>query len=76
MQGMFQVFTVADSNKIDLKLIKIGPAYNMSYIVESGLNPQERIVIGGTQMLRQGRVIKPVEKTWSPDSTNISSIIN
>jgi membrane fusion protein, multidrug efflux system len=76
MQGIFQVYTVADSNKIDLKLIKLGPVYNMSYIVESGLTPQEKVVIGGTQMLRAGSVIKPVEKSWSPDSTNISSVIN
>jgi membrane fusion protein, multidrug efflux system len=76
MQGFFQVYTVVDSNKIDLKLIKIGPAYNMSYLVEDGLKPQERVVIGGTQMLRAGSVIKPVDKKWSPDSTNISTVIN
>jgi membrane fusion protein, multidrug efflux system len=76
MQGMFQVYTVGDSNKIDIKLIKIGPAYNMSYIVDGGLTKDEKIVIGGTQMLRSGSKINPVEKTWSPDSTNISSIIN
>ena len=76
MQGSYQVFTVADSNKLDVKLIKLGPRYNMSYIVEEGLNKGDRIVIGGTQMLRSGSVITPVEKQWSPDSTNISSIIN
>jgi membrane fusion protein (multidrug efflux system) len=76
MQGSFQVFTVADSNKLDLKLIKLGPRYNMSYIVEDGLSKGDRIVIGGTQMLRSGSVIKPIDKQWSPDSTNISSIIN
>jgi membrane fusion protein, multidrug efflux system len=76
MQGLFQVYTVADSNKIDLKLIKLGPSYNMSYIVESGLTPQDKVVVGGTQMLRTGAVINPVDKKWSPDSTNISSVIN
>ena len=76
MQGLFQVFTVGDSNKLSLKLIKIGPQYNMSYIVEGGLSKGDRIVIGGTQMLRSGSVITPVDKAWSPDSTNISSIIN
>jgi membrane fusion protein (multidrug efflux system) len=76
MQGSFQVFTVADSNKLNLKLIKLGPQYNMSYVVEQGLSKGDRIVIGGTQMLRSGSVITPVEKQWSPDSTNISSIIN
>jgi membrane fusion protein, multidrug efflux system len=76
MQGSFQVFTVADSNKLDLKLIKLGPRYNMSYVVEEGLSKGDRIVIGGTQMLRSGSIITPIEKQWSPDSTNISSIIN
>jgi membrane fusion protein (multidrug efflux system) len=76
MQGLFQVFTVGDSNKVDIKNISIGPAFNMSYIVENGLTTQDRIVIGGTQMLRSGTTIKPIDKTWSPDSTNISSIIN
>lgn len=75
MQGSFQVFTVADSNKLIIKLIKIGPQYNMSYLVEGGLSKGDRIVIGGTQMLRSGSVINPIEKQWSPDSTNISSII-
>ena len=76
MQGLYQVFTVADSNKLTLKLIRIGPQYNMSYIVDGGLSKGDRIVVGGTQMLRSGSVITPVEKQWSPDSTNISSIIN
>jgi membrane fusion protein (multidrug efflux system) len=76
MQGLYQVFTVADSNKLDLKLIRLGPRYNVSYIVEEGLKEGDRIVIGGTQLLRAGTVINPVIKTWSPDSTNISSLIN
>jgi membrane fusion protein (multidrug efflux system) len=76
MQGLFQIFTVGDSNKIAIKIIKLGPSYNMSYIVESGLMKQDKIVIGGTQMLRSGSFITPVEKTWSPDSTNIASIFN
>jgi membrane fusion protein (multidrug efflux system) len=76
MQGIFQVFTVADSNKLNIKLIKIGPQYRMSYIVEGGLKEGDRIVLGGSQMLRNGSVVKPVNKIWSPDSTNISSILN
>jgi membrane fusion protein (multidrug efflux system) len=76
MQGLFQVFAVGDSNKISIKLLKLGPSYNMSYIVEEGLTKEDRIVIGGTQMLRSGSMISPLSKTWSPDSTNISTISN
>ncbi len=76
MQGLFQVFTVTDSNKLEIKIIKPGPIYNMSYVVEQGLNQGDKIVIGGTQMLRSGSLINPVHKTWSPDSTIISSLTN
>jgi membrane fusion protein (multidrug efflux system) len=76
MQGMFQVFTVADSNRLSVKIIRLGPQYKMSYIVEGGLKEGDRIIIGGSQMLRSGSVINPVTKTWSPDSTNISSTLN
>jgi membrane fusion protein (multidrug efflux system) len=76
MQGLFQIYTVGDSDKISIKLVKIGPSYNMSYIVEEGLTKEDRIVIGGTQMLRSGSLITPNIKTWSPDSTNISTISN
>ena len=75
MQGLFQVFTVGDSNKVAVKLIKPGPAYNMSYVVEEGLQPGEKVVIGGTQLLRNGAVISPLMKTWVPDSTNIQSML-
>jgi membrane fusion protein, multidrug efflux system len=74
MQGLYQVFTVADSNKLNMKLIRIGPQYNMSYIVEEGLSAGDRIVVGGTQLLRSGTIISPVDKPWSPDSTIISFV--
>jgi len=76
MQGLFQVYAVGDSNKIIIKLLRLGPSYNMSYIVEEGLTKEDRIVIGGTQMLRSGSMISPINKTWSPDSTNLATISN
>jgi membrane fusion protein (multidrug efflux system) len=72
MQGLFQVYTVGDSNKLSVKLLTLGPAFNSSYIVESGLKKDDKIVVGGTQMLRSGSKITPAEKTWSPDSTSFS----
>jgi membrane fusion protein, multidrug efflux system len=76
MQGMFQVFTVNDSNKLSLQLIRLGPQYNSSYVVEEGLKNNDRIVVGGTQLLRSGSFIKPADEKWSPDSIKILSSIN
>ena len=74
MQGLFQVFILADSNRVEIKNVKLGSAYNISYIVEGGLTTSDRIVLGGTQLLRNGSVIKPIDETWSPDSTRFSSV--
>jgi membrane fusion protein, multidrug efflux system len=72
MQGLFQVYSVGDSNKLSVKLLTLGPVFNSSYIVESGLTKDDKIVIGGTQMLRSGSKITPDQKIWSPDSTSFS----
>jgi membrane fusion protein, multidrug efflux system len=74
MQGIFQVYVVADSNKVELRNITLGPVYNISYVVESGLTTSDKVVLGGTQLLRSGSVITPSFETWSPDSTSFSSV--
>ncbi len=75
IQGQKQVFVVADSNKINLKLIKTGPKYGRYTIVESGLMPGEKVVIGGTAMLRNGMVVVP-KMIDTKDSTALDIIEN
>lgn len=70
LQGQKQVFVVADSNKIDMKLIKTGPKYGRYTIVESGISPGDKVVIGGTAMLRNGMVVIP-KLIDSKDSTSL-----
>lgn len=67
LQGQNQVFVVGDSNKVSMKLIQTGPKYGRYTVVESGLQPGEKVVLGGTAMLRNGSVIvpKPVDPTDS-----------
>ena len=66
MQGIFQVYVVGDSNKVQMKIIKTGSSYKDGYIVEEGLNPKDKIAIGGTQLLRNGSAIKPKVTQWEP----------
>ncbi len=68
LQGQKQVFVIGDSNKVSMKLIQTGPKYGRYTIVESGLVPGEKVVIGGTALLRNGMVVVP--KALDPkDST-------
>lgn len=68
IQGQKSVFVVGDSNKVEMKLIKTGPRYGRYTIVESGLAENEKVVLGGTALLRNGVVVipKPID---SKDST-------
>ena len=49
------------------RFVKIGRLHGQMRIVESGLKSDERIVVSGFQMLREGTPVKPVEIPMDPD---------
>ncbi len=66
MQGISQVYVLGDSSKVQMKIIMTGPTYRDAYIVEDGLAAGDKIAFGGTQLLRNGTIIKPVSTDWQP----------
>jgi membrane fusion protein (multidrug efflux system) len=66
MQGIYQVYVVNDSSKVQLQIIQPGPAFQDAYVVEGGLNAGDKIAFGGTQLLRNGTVITPKMTDWKP----------
>jgi membrane fusion protein (multidrug efflux system) len=66
MQGIYQVYVVNDSSKVQLQIIQPGPAFQDAYVVESGLKAGDKIAFGGTQLLRNGTVITSKMIDWKP----------
>jgi len=66
MQGIYQVYVLGDSSKVQLQIIQPGPAFQDAYVVEDGLKPGEKIAFGGTALLRNGTVITPKMVDWKP----------
>lgn len=66
MQGIYQVYVLGDSNKVQLQIIKAGPTFQDAYVVEGGLKAGDKIAFGGTQLLRNGTVINPKMVDWQP----------
>lgn len=66
MQGIYQVYVLGDSSKVQLKIIQAGPTFEDGYVVEDGLTPGDKIAFGGTQLLRNGSVITPKMVEWKP----------
>lgn len=66
MQGIYQVYVLGDSSKVQLQIIQPGPTFEDAYVVEDGLKPGDKIAFGGTQQLRNGTVINPKMVDWKP----------
>jgi membrane fusion protein (multidrug efflux system) len=66
MQGIYQVYVLGDSSKVQMQIIKPGPSYKDGYVVEDGLKSGDKIALGGTSLLKNGSVITPKMTPWQP----------
>ena len=66
MQGIYQVFVLGDSSKVQMQIVKPGPSYKDGYVVDDGLKSGDEIALGGTSLLKNGSVITPKITPWQP----------
>lgn len=66
-QGIFQLAVVGDDGTVDLRQVQMGPRVDDQWIVESGLEPGERVALEGLQRIRPGVKVVPKE---APQSGN------
>ena len=59
-QGIFQLAVVGDDGAVDIRQVRMGPRVDGEWIVESGLEPGERVALDGLQRMRPG--VKVVAK--------------
>jgi membrane fusion protein (multidrug efflux system) len=59
-QGIFQLAVVGDDGTVDIRQVQMGPRVDDQWIVESGLEPGERVALEGLQRMRPG--VKVVAK--------------
>lgn len=60
-QGLFQVAVVGDDGSVEIRRVEMGPRVERRWIVESGLEPGERIALDGLQRLRNGMKVIPAD---------------
>ncbi len=60
LQGQYSVFTVNPDNIIESKQVKIGAKIGDYYIVQEGLNPNDKVVLEGLQKVGSGLEVIPV----------------
>jgi membrane fusion protein (multidrug efflux system) len=69
LQGAYQVATVDEANKVHVKKVQVGEQIGTDWIINSGLAPNDRVVVEGLQKAnKEGAVVDP--QPWSPGQTN------
>jgi membrane fusion protein (multidrug efflux system) len=59
LQGVYQVGVVAADNKVTIKTVTLGPQFGDMWVVESGLQAGENVVVDGLQRVKSGMVVAP-----------------
>ena len=59
LQGIYQVGVVGADDKVLIKVVTLGPQVGEAWVINSGLETGDRVVVDGLQRLRDGMVVKP-----------------
>lgn len=59
LQGIEQVYTVGPDNKVHVVNVTLGPQQGQDWIISSGLQPGERIILNNLQKLKEGMPVSP-----------------
>lgn len=75
LQGGYQVVVVDAANKARIRPVKIGEQLAAGWIIESGLQAGDRVVIEGTQAAREDTLVapKPYHSPTNVPATTLSS---
>ena len=63
------VLVVDDNGTVERRAVEVGEVYKRMRIIESGLGPEDRVVVNGLQRARPGGEVEPVEQEMlDPDN--------
>lgn len=58
LQGSYQVDVVSPNGQIEIRNVEVGPMLGTEWVIETGLKAGERVVVVGTDKVRQGEAVK------------------
>jgi|HubBroStandDraft_2_1064218.scaffolds.fasta_scaffold52447_2 membrane fusion protein (multidrug efflux system) len=59
VQGIYQVGVVGSDNKVAIRAVKPGPQFGDMWVIDSGLQPGEKVIVDGLQRVRNGMIVSP-----------------
>lgn len=76
LQGTYRLAVVGPDNKAALRVVKVGERVDNLWIIEEGLDPDERVIIEGLQKVRDGMPVNPklaATETTAQDSATAAA---
>jgi RND family efflux transporter MFP subunit len=58
-QGSYQVAVVTPDNKASIRPVKVGERVGDKWIIQSGVQPEERVIVEGFQKVKEGAPVAP-----------------
>ena len=63
-QGLYSVVVIGDDNKASIRPVKTGDRFGQLWVISEGLKPGERVIVDGTQKVREGTEVRPVQSAF------------
>jgi membrane fusion protein (multidrug efflux system) len=73
LQGSYQVAVVSATNTVHMQSVKVGAQIATDWIVESGLKAGDRVVVEGTQGVKESAVVNPKPFTDEANSPPVKA---
>jgi membrane fusion protein (multidrug efflux system) len=68
LQGAWQVAVIDEASIVHIRTVRVGEQIGTDWLIESGLQPNDRVVAEGTQKIREGTKVSPEPFTPSEAS--------
>ncbi|HXZ07533.1 MAG TPA: HlyD family secretion protein, partial [Paraburkholderia sp.] len=65
-KGQPTALVVNQDNKVELHQLVTSRTFGQDWVVDSGLNPGDRVIVQGTEKVRPGATVKPVAAQLPP----------
>src|SRR6266436_4131844 len=70
LQGSYQVAVVGADNKTHIQPVRVGERSGTLWIIQEGLKPGQRVVVEGTQKVREGSAVNATNSAIVPTATS------
>jgi membrane fusion protein (multidrug efflux system) len=67
LQGSYQVAVISDDSKVHIQPVRVGERIGTQWIIQEGLHTGQRIVVEGTQKVKEGILVNTTNA--APDTT-------